>query len=349
MAPTPFEHGLALAWSDGALSREGAIMLETLQKQLGLSDKERAVQEQSWLSEMTKTPRRSFGDGDQILREWLEGLKDRDNLASSARDMGSAALNVGLSKSAWRDAYQFANGLGLGEDLASGVWLEEESEPLNGWPAALDPLAIILGLVISVPKSAPTQPTELAEGDAFVIIDNSNANSKPLSWMPDLIPVTHEKCAWGWSGGDNVSTAPPNKDLVYCNSVVLAWIRRLIAMRHQRGESGLEELPGGFQVMPSSAELERDGNNLKLSMIVDLGESGLVRPWASVKVDGEITANPAPDGLAANWVKIHDGLANVMITALETLPRQLLQAAGLQSECANISIHEGWITHDLSE
>ena len=67
MAPTPFEHGLALAWSDGALSREGAIMLETLQKQLGLSDKERAVQEQSWLSEMTKTPRRSFGDGDQIL------------------------------------------------------------------------------------------------------------------------------------------------------------------------------------------------------------------------------------------------------------------------------------------
>ena len=84
-------------------------------------------------------------------------------------------------------------------------------------------------------------------------------------------------------------------------------------------------------------------------MIVDLGESGLVRPWASVKVDGEITANPAPEGLAPNWVKIHDGLANLMINALETLPRQLLQAAGLQSEFTNISIHEGWITHDLSE
>ena len=349
MAPTPFEHGLALAWSDGALSRDGAIMLETLQKQLGLSDEERAVQEQAWLSEMSKNQRRSFGDGDQILREWLEGLDDRANLTTSARDMGRAALDVGLSKTAWADAYQFADGLGLGEDLASGVWLEKEAEPLDGWPAALDPLAIILGLVISVPKTVASQPTQLVEGDAFVIIDHSDAQAKSLSWMPELIPVINEKCAWGWKGGDKVSTTPPNKDLVYCSSVVLAWIRRLVAMRHQRGESGLEELPNGFQVMPSSAELESDGNNLKLSMIVDLGDHGLVRPWASVKIDGEITVNPAPEGIGPNWVKIHDGLANVIVTALETLPRQLLQAVGLQTDCVNISIHEGWITHDLSE
>ena len=46
MAPTPFEHGLALAWSDGALSRDGAIMLENLQEQLGITDSERAEQEQ---------------------------------------------------------------------------------------------------------------------------------------------------------------------------------------------------------------------------------------------------------------------------------------------------------------
>ena len=349
MAPTPFEHGLALAWSDGALSRDGAIMLETLQKQLGLSDKERAVQEQSWLSDMSKNDRRSFGDGDQILREWLEGLNDRENLASSARSMGRAALDVGLSKSAWTNAYQFANGLGLGEELASGVWLEKEADKLEGWPAALDPLAIILGLVISVPKTTPIQQAELVEGDAFVLINHADAKSNSLSWMPELTPVMNEKCAWGWKGDSKASTSPPEKDLVYCNSVVLAWIRRLIAMRHQRGERGLEELPEGFQVMPSSAELERDGNNLKISMIVDLGENGLVRPWASVNVDQEITINPAPEGLGTNWVKIHDGLANVIVTALETLPKQLLLAAGLQVNCTNISVHEGWITHDLSE
>ena len=152
MAPTPFEHGLALAWSDGALSRNGAKMLETLQKQLGISDKERALQEQAWLSEISKTERRSFGDGDQILSEWLEALNDTESLSPAARSMGRAALDVGLSKTGWSEALQFAEGLGLAADLAEGVWLEKEAEPLDGWPPALDPLAIILGLVISVPR-----------------------------------------------------------------------------------------------------------------------------------------------------------------------------------------------------
>ena len=84
MPPTPFEHGLALAWSDGALSRDGAIMLEVLQKQLGLSDAERAEQEQNWLSDISKNERRSFGDGDKVLRQWLEGLDDRKNLSKYA-------------------------------------------------------------------------------------------------------------------------------------------------------------------------------------------------------------------------------------------------------------------------
>ena len=64
MAPTPFEHGLALAWSDGALSREGAVMLEELQKKLKLTDEMRAIQEEAWLSDISKNDRRSFGDGD---------------------------------------------------------------------------------------------------------------------------------------------------------------------------------------------------------------------------------------------------------------------------------------------
>ena len=97
MSPTPFEHGLALAWSDGALSRDGAAMLETLQAQLGLNDAERAIQEEVWLNETSRTKRRSFGDGDSVLREWLEALNDRDSLEPAARSKGKAALKMGTN------------------------------------------------------------------------------------------------------------------------------------------------------------------------------------------------------------------------------------------------------------
>ena len=349
MSPTPFEHGLALAWSDGALSREGALMLEALQTQLGLSDKERAVQEQEWLNEISKNERRSFGDGDQILREWLEGLSDKENLGQSARSMGKAALDVGLSKTAWRDAFTFAKGLGLGEELANGVWLEGEAEPLDGWPAALDPLAIILGLVLSVPKSIQKKDAELSEGDAFVVIDHQDAKPTYLSWMPELTPVKHDKCGWGWEGDHSISTPAPKKDMVFCSSVLLAWIRRFISMRHKRGEKGLDGIPDGFQIMPSSSELESDGNNLKISMIVDLGESGLVRPFATVNVDGVAKLNPAPEGLGESWVRIHDAVGNLVLNALETLPLQLSQAAGLHINFKNVSLEDGWITLDFDE
>jgi len=84
-------------------------------------------------------------------------------------------------------------------------------------------------------------------------------------------------------------------------------------------------------------------------MIVDLGEGGLVRPWASVNIEGVAKINPAPEGLGPNWKKIHDGLANLMLTALETLPRQLLQVSGLQTGYSNVSVQDGWITQDLDE
>ena len=87
MAPSPFEHGLALAWSDGALSRDGAVMLETLQSQLSLSDSERALIEESWLKEISRTERRSFGDGDAMLREWLEALNNDESLEDFARSI----------------------------------------------------------------------------------------------------------------------------------------------------------------------------------------------------------------------------------------------------------------------
>ena len=47
-------------------------------------------------------------------------------------------------------------------------------------------------------------------------------------------------------------------------------------------------------------------------MIVDLGEGGLVRPWASVSIDGTAQANPAPErpwtnlGKNSRWISQSD-------------------------------------------
>ena len=118
-------------------------------------------------------------------------------------------------------------------------------------------------------------------------------------------------------------------------------------MRHKRGESGLEGLSEGVQVMPSSSEIERGDNRLKLSMIVDLGEGRLVRPWASVSVDGSVKLDAAPEGIGENWKTIHNAIGQVLITALETLPRQLTQAAGLNLELGEVKLNEGWIVQSL--
>ena len=118
-------------------------------------------------------------------------------------------------------------------------------------------------------------------------------------------------------------------------------------MRKDRGEIGLSGLPEECQLVPSSSEVKFNGDSLTLSMIVDLGDSGLVKPWASVKVDGEPEIIPAPEGISDNWVKIHDALAGLLITGIETLPRQLLLASGTEASISAPTLNGSWIVHDI--
>lgn len=349
MAPTPFEHGLALAWSDGALSRDGAVMLEKLQNKLELSDSQRAVQEEAWLALLSVNERRSFGDGDAILNEWLAALNDIASLGDTVRSMGRATLDLGLSKSTWNEAMAFADGLGLSTPLAEGVWMEETAEELTEWAPALDPLAVILGLVISVGSIKGEKKMEYGEGAKIVNITHPEATTSMLSWMPDLLPLAGEGCSWGWKDGSELSSEIPQGGLVFNNSVLLAWIRRFISMRLSRGDPGLDGLPEGVALMPSSSSLQSDDDGMIISMIVDLGESGLVKPWAKVSVVGVPEIIPAPDGLAENWIRIHDALAKLLINALETLPRQILLASGLQTEFTHLNQEEDWMIYDLVE
>ena len=350
MAPTPFEHGLALAWSDGALSREGAVMLEELQKKLKLTDEMRAIQEEAWLSDISKNDRRSFGDGDQILREWLDTLNDYQSMSAAAKSMGKSALEVGLSKNAWKEAYAFADGLGLGDDLAVGAWLEEQVEPIKEWPAALDPLAIILGLAVSMNEFFKKKEVQFIEGKPAISVTTEDAKPTQINWMNDLSPLLEHKCAWGWAGEElEITSNAPEGDLVYHNSILTSWIRKLISMRNNRGEASLSGLPSNFTVMPSSADLSLTGNNITLSVIVDLGENGLVKPFASVTVSGNATPDDAPENLPDSWLAIHDGLAQLLLQAIETLPKQILVASNLgDSGISNLTLDGDWIVAQVN-
>ena len=52
-------------------------------------------------------------------------------------------------------------------------------------------------------------------------------------------------------------------------------------------------------------------------------------------------------GIDENWKTIHNAIGQVLITALETLPRQLTQAAGLNQELGEVKLNEGWIVQSL--
>jgi hypothetical protein len=347
MAPSPFEHGLALAWSDGALSRRGAQLLELLQTRLGLNDDSRAAIEEMWQESLVNLSRRSFGDGDETLASWLEALKDADDLQKAAKDLGRTSLEVGLSRSIWTEAYSFANGLGLGAAFAAGAWMEESAEVVNTWPEALDPLALIIGKGHSELVTRQSGNLEYSFGTPVIILSESGNSPSPLAWLPGLLPMK-DGCAWGWSDDRLLEGNTPEGDLLISTSVLQAWVRRLITQRIERGDTPLPGLPINSTLMTSSTSVNHGEKGLNLEIIVDLGENGLVKPWAGIEVDdGGIRIRPAPSGLAASWIVLHDGLAELLANSIETLPRQLLTAVDSELSPVGTRLEEGWVVIDL--
>ncbi|MGY8669703.1 MAG: hypothetical protein ACKVJ7_01485 [Candidatus Poseidoniales archaeon] len=348
MSPSPFEHGLALAWSDGALSRRGAQLLELLQTRFGLNDDSRADIEEIWQESLVNLNRRSFGDGDENLSSWLEALKDTGDLEKGAKDLGRTSLEIGLSRSIWSEAYSFAKGLDLGDAFAAGAWMEESAEAVNTWPEALDPLALIIGKGLSELVTRQRGNLEFSIGTPVIILPESDSKTPPLAWLPGLLPMK-DGCAWGWSDDRLLEGNSPEGDLLISTSVLQAWVRRLITQRIERGDTPLPGLPSDSTLMTSSTSVNHGEKGLNLEIIVDLGEKGLVKPWAGIEVaDGSIKIRPAPSGLAASWISLHDGLAELLVNSIETLPRQLLTAVNSELSPSATRLEDGWVVIDLS-
>lgn len=144
-----FKHALDLAWSDGRLSRRGAILLERFQETLDLSDSERSIiEEKHALQEIPYLITRGFGSGADLLDEWVANLLDLDEeLPKYLVSMGRMALETGITKEGWIAANSCAESMGCAYDFARGVWETEFEVEKHVWPEALDPVAKVLGLI----------------------------------------------------------------------------------------------------------------------------------------------------------------------------------------------------------
>ena len=144
-----FKHALDLAWTDGRLSRRGAVLLENLQDILELSDHDRGlVEEKHSDEEIPFLITRGFGSGADLLDQWIATLLDLDEeLPRILVSMGRAALESGITKKAWMDVFETAESMGCEFDFARGVWEPEYEVEKMEWPDALRVVAVSLGLL----------------------------------------------------------------------------------------------------------------------------------------------------------------------------------------------------------
>lgn len=145
-----FRHGLELAWSDGRLSKRGAILIENLQHILELSDSQRSVVEEKYhLQVIPHLIPRGMGSGASTLDQWMTSLIDLDDeLPRYLVSMGRQALGTGISKQAWIEVFAAAERMECGFEFARGVWEPEFEVEILAWPEALDPVAKSLGLLL---------------------------------------------------------------------------------------------------------------------------------------------------------------------------------------------------------
>ncbi|MAT48719.1 MAG: hypothetical protein CMA27_02680 [Euryarchaeota archaeon] len=128
---TIFWTALDLAWSDGSMSKKGALIIEKLHDAMGLKSSLREEIEDSFarmvLEERTE---RGEGTGDVELKSWVDGIisdLESEELESQIMCLGSKAVKKGLSKEKWIFGINFTEEFNQSNTFAEGVWMENDS------------------------------------------------------------------------------------------------------------------------------------------------------------------------------------------------------------------------------
>ena len=97
-------------------------------------------------------------------------------------------------------------------------------------------------------------------------------------------------------------------------------VKKELKERENRGEEWLSDLPADARADIHSAKVIKDQDAYQLSLIIDMGGSGAVRPFATVKStqDG-VKSNNAPSTIPAIWIPLYNVLRDLLVQAMNAL------------------------------
>ena len=127
-----FWTALDIAWSDGSMSKKGALIIEKLHDAMGLKTSLREEIEDEFARVVLENrTERGEGTGDAELEIWVNEIIDdlnSNDLESQIICLGSKAVKQGLSKEKWIAGMNFTNEFNQSNTFAEGVWMENDSK-----------------------------------------------------------------------------------------------------------------------------------------------------------------------------------------------------------------------------
>jgi hypothetical protein len=143
----PYSIGLRYGWSDDALNEDGHKLLNRLANLLGVEHHTRESLEMEHVETMPLISQ-GVGAGVSALRSYVQELETwfPEKAEQHARRLGRSALDVGLTRSGWKDVYKWMDLIGLGQAFAEGCWMEGDGPPEDDLPDFFDHPKKLLGL-----------------------------------------------------------------------------------------------------------------------------------------------------------------------------------------------------------
>ena len=129
---TIFWMALEIAWSDGSMSKKGALIIEELHDAMGLDLSLREEIEEKFTKDiLEERTERGEGTGDIELESWsktiIENLNSNE-LENQIISLSKKAVIQGLSKEKWLLGINFTKEFNQSNTFAKGVWMENNTE-----------------------------------------------------------------------------------------------------------------------------------------------------------------------------------------------------------------------------